>query len=140
MVVHRSLAQFLRRFCSTYYAYIRYTLSPVAPSEQLTRFLFEKDDIDRNTRVKYQPFFHAKGEPISTVRTNSMGDHCVWRFGDYWVAGPREKRIHARVDFRASNLEPLALYAKRTLWPPRHADLHGWPMEKEARRTRAKEL
>jgi hypothetical protein len=68
-----------------------------------------------------------------------MPDAALWRFGDKWVASEREAAIQARVDFSAVRLSP-DLQAIGKVPPPRHAEIHGWPAEKEARRVRAREL
>jgi hypothetical protein len=106
----------------------------------LTRFLFDvKKDIDRDGNCTYRPFFDAKGHPISVIRPAEMFGADLWRFGDKWVASEREAPIRARVDFSASRLAP-DLRAVGKVPPPRHAEIHGWPLEKEARRSRAREL
>jgi hypothetical protein len=69
-----------------------------------------------------------------------MTESALWRFGRRWIASVREKKLEARADFAATKLEPRGLTALPVVPPPRHADLHGWPIDKEDRRTRAKEL
>lgn len=69
-----------------------------------------------------------------------MSESAVWRFGASWVASIREKDIQGRADFIADKLTALSLEAVPDVPPPRHADIRGWPVEKEARRTRAREL
>ena len=69
-----------------------------------------------------------------------MTEAVMWRFGRRWIASVREKEIEGRADFVATKLEPRGLTALPTVPPPRHADLHGWPSDKEDRRTRAKEF
>ena len=69
-----------------------------------------------------------------------MTESSLWRFGRCWIESVREKTLEGRADFVAAKLAPLGLIAQPTVPPPHHADIIGWPIDKEALRTRAKEL
>src|SRR5438128_10480480 len=133
MGVRRSLALFRIQFYSICYACIRYRPLAVAPSERLTRFLFNVEhEIDKHGNCTYRAFFHSKGRPISVVRTDGMTESSLWRFGRCWIESVREKTLEGRADFVAAKLAPLGLIAQPTVPPPHHADIIGWPIDKEA--------
>lgn len=69
-----------------------------------------------------------------------MANSEIWRFGGRWIESVREKNLEGRTDFVAMKLAPRGLVAQAVVPPPRHADVVGWPNDKEDRRTRAKEL
>ena len=94
MGVRRLRARFLTRCYSIFYACIRYRPTPVGTSERLTRFFFyARQEVDGAGRVKYRAFFHARGEPISVIRTDSMTESDIWAFGNRWVANLREREL-----------------------------------------------
>src|SRR5215467_3168596 len=92
MGVRRSLALFRIRFYSICYACIRYQPPPVAPSERLTRFLFNIErEIDRHGNCTYWAFFVEANRFQSFEQTKWQ----TLRSGALAVAGSRvlEKRI-----------------------------------------------
>jgi hypothetical protein len=140
MGARRLLGRFQIRFCSIYYACIRHRPAPVAGNERLTRFAFDDQEI-KGGRAHWRLFFSAKGAPISVIRTTSFSqDTAVWRFGNCWVASIREQKIVGRADFMAFKLERVQLMAVPFEPPPKHADLEGWPTDKEARRSVAQQF
>jgi hypothetical protein len=136
MGARRRLARFRIRCYSIYYACIRHRPLPVEQAERLTRFAFDPKDI-RAESVHWRLFFSAKGEGISVIRTSGQAEAEVWRFGDKWVACEREKPIVGCVHFQALSPQSVGLCATPAEPPPRHAELTGWPADKEARRSLA---
>lgn len=74
------------------------------------------------------------------MRTTSLQEKKVWSIGDWWVAPTRGRDILARGDVVAAELVPFALTLAPDEPPPRHVNLGGWPVQKEARKSVAQRL
>jgi hypothetical protein len=129
------------KWYSIYYVCTLYHPPAVEGEERLTRFVFDSGHIDRDGNVKYHPFFDLGGD-VSVIRTDGMVESALWQFGEKWVADLRVnyREIKGRVDFMSARLEGVQLAAIPRVPPPKHAEITGWPLEKEARRTKAKLL
>lgn len=70
-----------------------------------------------------------------------MEDTEIWKIGDEVVGRPRAKNPVARADFHAAGLRNLNLSVEAdTAVHPRHANLCGWPVEKDEQKAVALEL
>ncbi len=88
---------------------------PVAPAENLARFIFSSSHFSReNNRVKHNAFMPApdgKSQPL-----------------------------HARADIAAAELARVNLTVALSEPPPRHCNIEGWPAEKSAQKLIAMDL
>jgi hypothetical protein len=89
----------------------------------------------------------SKSSELSIMRTETLSESDVWRFGDTAVAEASGRRIVARGDFlaphvRESFAEPWRLKVVVDEPPARHALVQGWPPpgESEIRKSLAQQL
>ena len=74
------------------------------------------------------------------MRTTSLQEKKVWSIGDWWVAPTRGQNILARGDVVTAELARFGLVVAPDEPPPRHANVGGWPTQKEARKSVAQRL
>lgn len=90
-------------------------------------------------RVKWRAFLPRRGE-ASVYLTNGLPDHWIWRIGQVFVTQPSGKTLHGRGDLYLNAVNNTGLKLVSDGWPPRHANIVGWPAEKSAQMNRAQLL
>lgn len=114
----------------------------VAESESLARFLFSDRFFARTTgRVKWRAFDPPENLELSVFRTDGMTVEDIWRLGRERAGAVRNESPRARADLGATDVRAQKLDV--TAAPKddrRHANIIGWPSEKESIRLIAMEL
>jgi len=138
------MMQFLKRFFAFFGgSRNRGELLPreIASAEPITRFLFsEKLYAASARRVKHHAFAPRHGA-TSVFRIRDLGDDSIWLIGTEHVGAARGRAPLARADLsvrivRQAKLEVIAEQATHS----RHANITGWPTERERERLAAMEL
>jgi hypothetical protein len=125
------------------------TLDParVAEVEQLARFLSEGHHFSKSTlTVKYQAFSPPKNLRFSVFRISSdpppglIPEEDIWSIARDLVERTRGP-VLGRADLSASNIAPEGLRLEPAPMPhPRHANIVGWPEEREKQKAIKKAL
>lgn len=126
--------EFLRTFWRTFTAYLRGSRGN--GPYPLTRFVYSRRHITA-VRVKPQAFLPRNGE-TSVFQTRGLSRDSVW---DLRHAARQDKDPKGRADFSEASLGGSAgLRFVLDDKPPRHGNILGWPVEKEAQIEIALEL
>jgi hypothetical protein len=117
-------------------------MESVATYETLTRFVMQSNWFrSSDRRVKYAAFMpNLRNGETSVFRISDLSDVEVWAIGDDTVATLRERPILGRADITASLVMANKLNLVPDEPPPRHANIVGWPQDKERQRIVALEL
>lgn len=116
---------------------------PVVEDELLARFATQSGQFRKGDHTVKQDLFipNANGE-VSVMRHREATEVEIWAVG-YSVASKMERRLYGRSDVRAAACHNLALTVTETpRLPdnPNHADITGWPDQKEDKKAVAQKL
>ena len=111
------------------------TSGPVMDDEVLARFIFSSHHIRHDRTVRPEVFMPRQRESLSVVRHDDMGDSGLWAVGRAMEQG-RTDTLHGRSDVAAAAFveQHLRVVAAPTLVTVHHAEVHGWPEDKSARK------
>ena len=113
---------------------------PITPFEYLSRFIVDRNHFRANRTIKHQAFIPNNNGKTSVCRISGIGDGEIWEIG-LEVARIRGKPLFGRADIRVFNVLSKSLVVVPTNPPPiRHADIVGWPENKDHRISIAQEL
>ena len=113
----------------------------VLPGEKLTRFIRYNSHFDEPNTVRHQAFLpHKNKTDISVFRISQLPDSEVWKIAWEHVQKP-ELPVYARADLLVSdvydnNLEVIPTTQSHN-W---HADIAGFPVEREENKTEDRKL
>jgi hypothetical protein len=114
-------------------------MPPVDPAEPISRYIFSSSHFSaQNNRVKHNAFMPSSGE-TSVFRTRGLAEAGIWAIGED-LSTQRNQQLHARGDLLTSDVLSLSLAVEPSEPPPRHANITGWPHEKDLIKLRAMEL
>ena len=107
--------------------------SEIRPSECISRFLVHTSEYSvTKQRVKHNAFFPPPNLKHSVYRTSGLDDSAIWEIGRSYVAEPREKTLKGRGDLRANVIFGVGLTLASDPTPhPLHANIIGWPTDKD---------
>ncbi len=115
--------------------------APVLPGELLARYLLSRTQFSSQKRVvKSSAFMPPPSGELSVFRTEGMDAEAVWELGERCVAGPQGRTLWGRADVLAGDVGEVGLTVDADDDPPRHANIVGWPEEKDAQKMLALEL
>ena len=82
-----------------------------------------------------------KGE-TSVFQIDGLDEEAIWGIAEQYVAPelPQNRRVHGRADVPTASVESLGLRVAPDNTPPRHANIVGWPAEKDEQLSLAQEL
>ncbi len=113
----------------------------VDPSETVSRFLL-KDDLrpDRET-IKHSAFMPPSSNPeLSVFRVSDLSDQQIWALAAEKVE-PARGHIIGRGDLLVSQVVAMKLTVSPDIdLVSRHANIAGWPADRDLRATIAKDL
>jgi hypothetical protein len=111
-------------------------------SETASRYLIERGHFSpENSRVKPKALEPArKDHKTSVFRISGLADPEIWSFGNEYVARPLGKALLGRGDLIVGEIKALGLAIEVDDNPPRHANIAGWPLEKEKWKSLSQEL
>jgi hypothetical protein len=116
-------------------------------NESLGRYLTEKTyfSVVKNA-VLPKAFMPPPNLKLSVFRIDGLGLKQIWEMGQTQVLAtmPKSvaatKRINGIADIKVSKVQRLSLNVQPTGSPSRHANICGWPEEKERQKSIAQEL
>ena len=73
-------------------------------------------------------------------RVDGLTEDHIWNLGDTYVSVPSGNQLRARAELSVEQIMDVGLRLVPAEPPPRHANIEGWPEEKDARMSRAQEL
>lgn len=117
----------------------------VSKDESLGRFLTDKSYFNSNG-AKPKAFMPPHNLRLSVFRIVGLQIEQIWKLGEEHVlstipeSSAGMKNIYGIADTKAFRLEKLDLYVTATDHPPRHAEICGWPEEKEKQKSIAQEI
>lgn len=114
----------------------------LAFDEQVTRYIFSRSHFrTSDNTVKYSAYLPAPNGETSVYRTSSISGDEVWDIGWEHVAKPRDRTLRARGDTVASVIVKTGLeIVPETTLHPLHANIIGWPPERDLQKMLAVEI
>ena len=111
------------------------------PSETVSRYLF-KDDIRSDETIRYQAFLPSSSNPkISVFRVFKLSEQEIWALAVEKVEPIRRKRVTARGDLSIAQVQDRKLVVQPDAeTTSRHANIVGWPPDRDERATIAKDI
>jgi hypothetical protein len=104
----------------------------VSREEIITRYLLEKQEIRSNGKLHWRALLPNRDGETSVYRISKCSEHDIWVTGLHDVAAARGKVLIGRGDLRASSVYDKALTLRPDNNPAsNHADIIGWPEEKD---------
>ncbi len=100
-------------------------LSPIDPTEILTRFIYTKNHYRSDHTVKHAAFMPPADKRLSVFRIFNLQVNEIWNIGD----SLRTEPPLGRADLQASIVTETGLTIDPDDIPPRHANIIGWPDE-----------
>lgn len=73
-------------------------------------------------------------------RVQELTERQIWSLGDRYVASPLGKELRARTELSVAQITEVGLQVEPAAPPTRHANIAGWPIEKDEWMSRAQEL
>ncbi|MDH5670308.1 MAG: hypothetical protein OEY86_20095 [Nitrospira sp.] len=106
-------------------------MSEVAREEELARFLFDKKEIRSDGSLHWRAFLPNRDGETSVSRVSGCKEGDVILMG-FEVAKARGQVLVGRGEILAANVYDLSLKVRGDQDPAsRHADILGWPEEKD---------
>lgn len=114
----------------------------VASTELITRYVLNKRQFSvLNKRIKPAAFLPPPNLQMSVYRTEAIDESAIWDIGTKYVAEPQDKVLCARGDLSAEKFADFGLEIVPDVRPhPLHANVEGWPTEKDKQKMIAVEL
>jgi hypothetical protein len=114
----------------------------LTPSEITSRYLLQSGHYTASTgRVRPRAFHPAaRDHQTSVFRVQELTERQIWSLGDRYVASPSGKDLRARAELSVAQIREIGLQVEPAEPPPRHANIVGWPIEKDEWMSRAQEL
>jgi len=138
--------KFLNRLLSALEGYIRSktktkSLYKMEPSEPIARFIVQKGDFIVTQNVaRPRAFLPNTSLETSVFRIFKLTSSEIWNIGETYVSGPRNRTLYGRADLINKDVEILGLSVIPDNVPDRHANIVGWPKEKDKQISLAQEL
>lgn len=111
---------------------------PVSPEEPLARFLYSSGWCSRQKdMVKQAAFIPDRKKRLSVYRSDGMTKTELWNIGD---RNPNERNLHGVGIVAVSEVGMVGLGLDPNDDHPRHADITGWPEDKEEQKILALQL
>lgn len=113
-------------------------LSPVDDYELLARFIRFKRHIREDGTVRQDAFIPHPHPDLSVFRHVGLNENELWDIGRAIVK--QSAQLYGRADLHAIEARNQKLRIEPTATPRNHANITGWPPEKEAQKIIALEL
>jgi len=115
--------------------------SPVSPEEELSKYILQKGDIRGNGTLKYQSMLPGPDGRRSVFRIYGLSEDEIWKLALEKVVPQRPESLVGRADLLAE----IVYRHQLTILPDedlqsRHADIAGWPQDKDEKMSIAQAL
>jgi len=113
----------------------------VAPAERLARYLFRKNSVRPDGTVKPDEFIPYRHTTLSVTRHKELLETELWIIGSD-VAAQRQVSLYGRGDTLTQTFldEKLMVRADPLKENPNHANVEGWPTDKQTQKSIALEI
>ena len=115
----------------------------VASDELLARYIISSKWIRRSDLTVKQDAFIPSENPLelSVTRHVNLTENDIWSIGR-GIAGSISRTLHGRADVESGHViaQGLSVIPQPVLDNPNHANIVGWPLEKDARKMCALEI
>jgi len=115
----------------------------ILPDELLARYVTSSRWFRKQDQTVKQDAFIPPDNPLelSVTRHLNLQEFEIWNIGNSVVSG-QERTLHGRADVKVSHVESQSLNVVADPAPnnPNHANITGWPLEKDMRKMRALEI
>jgi len=114
---------------------------PVTEDEWLARYILRRDHVRPDGTVKPDPFIPYKRVELSVTRHIDLEEADIWKIGQT-VANKRASLLHGRADARVAVFlgQRLRVAAAPLIDDPNHANVLGWPPDKQRQKEIAVEI
>ncbi|MGD1906845.1 MAG: hypothetical protein ACFB0C_12730 [Leptolyngbyaceae cyanobacterium] len=115
---------------------------PIEEAEWLARYVMQSSHFRKSDfTVKSNLFIPHPYQELSVTRHRDATKGEIWAIGQD-VASQQQRTLYGRADIRARDcaVDSLRVTAKPFPNNPNHADVEGWPSEKQAQKAIALEL
>ena len=108
----------------------------------ISRFIFDKKHFSaQRNEAKPKAFFPARDGRTSVFLVAGLGEKEIWDIGVSFVAVLRQRELQARADLTEQDVSDVGLVVTpESSQHPLHANLEGWPREKEEKKGLAQDL
>jgi hypothetical protein len=115
---------------------------PPTPNEPITRYLTHRKQFSPvNNRVKPGAFMPPQDLQLSVSRIYGLSIKDIWKIGTKVIKKSRQKlTLYGRADIKVLTVTTNGLSIDPDNKPRRHANVIGWPPEKEEQKSIALEL
>lgn len=114
----------------------------VKDGERITRFILFSRHL--KMKIRYQSLLPPQNLKLSVYRTSKCDEEKIWWLGKYFVSNRRSdmKEIRGRGDFSGTQIIDHKTLSIQPLKKPhpRHADVIGWPADKDLQKAIAMEM
>jgi len=111
------------------------------PSSPVSRFIFDRNQIRKNEPgVKYRAFLPGADGTLSVYRVLNLNDEEIWEIAVRHVEPGRGKKALARGDCLIKVFQQHNLQIEPDEDPPRHANIVGFPEEKDLQKSITMEI
>lgn len=118
-------------------------VNTIASNEILARYITSSRWFRRQDQTVKQDAFIPPESPLelSVTRHLNLSENEIWNIGREIATG-QERNLHGRADVEASYVtaQSLNVVPHPVLNNPNHANIVGWPPDKDARKMRALEI
>jgi hypothetical protein len=109
--------------------------SQISPSEFLTRYIIQKAYYRADGTVRHNAFMPSRSGEVSVYRIAYLKEGEIWEIGKLNVAKALNKQLLGRADILTLIILNQKLKVESDPTPhPRHANIVGWPSDKEEQR------
>lgn len=122
---------------------ITFAPGPVAYDEPLARYLTSSNHFSREKNiVKPTAFMPPPDLRLSVFRINELDENSIWAIAIDNIMRNKnsETSLYGRAEILSSNVLSCNLSIDPDNTPPRHANIVGWPKEKDQQKMKALEL
>ena len=113
---------------------------PPTPNEPITRYLTHRNQFSsENNRVKHNVFMPPHDLKLSVFRIHGLAIEDIWKIGKKAIRKSK-RTLRGRADIRTLAVTTSGLSIDPDNKPRRHANVIGWPPEKEEQKSIALEL
>lgn len=107
-------------------------MSEITREEEVARYLLERKEIRSNGKLHWRALLPNKDGETSVYRISGWSENDIWVTGLHNVAATRGKVLVGRADLKASDVYDKSLTIRPDQIPTsRHADIMGWPEDKD---------
>ncbi len=116
-------------------------MTDVSREETVTRYFFDREYVRKDGALHWRALMPDRSGKTSVFRVSQLSEDEIWRIGSEKVAAIRQKSLVGRADLIAASVYDKTLrFAPDNDPESRHADIIGWPEDKDKKHDIALDL